>query len=78
MSEETEQANAGRPRRGAVDYSALLDEKRRNQFDMVNRLRMRLIEIDTSGNLVGDPELLEEVRQAIKEILQEFVLVSVD
>lgn len=48
-----------------MNYSTILDEKRRKQFEMVNRLRTRLIEIDTSGDLE-------------REILREFVVVGLD
>lgn len=78
MSEENGQANAGRSRRGAVDYSDILGEDRRKRFNVVNRLRMRLIELGVSGDSVRDADILDEVRQTIREVRREFVLVSAD
>ncbi|QDS72241.1 hypothetical protein FKW77_005729 [Venturia effusa] len=78
MDDENEQSKDIRPRRGAVDYSAILGEDRRKRFNMVNRLRMRLIELDVRGDSIRDADILDEVRQVIREILREFVLEQLD
>lgn len=78
MSRENEHANVGRSRRGAVDYSAVLGEDLRKNFNIVNRLRMRLIELDVNSDSVRDADILDEVQQTVRDILRAFVLVSAE
>lgn len=76
MPQQTDQAKPVQPRRGATDYSTILNETRRKQFNIANRLRTRLIEIDVNGDSVREEDLLKEVCQAVRDVLAEFVEVG--
>jgi hypothetical protein len=53
-------------------------DKARKRINLANNLRLRLIELDVNGDTARDADILDGVRKAIREILEELVTVSSD